>query len=792
MDLPVEIAVSARELAEYVHRSGSIEGGFRTGEPMAEGTRIHKAVQAEYGPGDRTEVMLAGAVPFEELLFRLEGRCDGLRQDDAGMFIEEIKSISASTEAAWLKDGLPVHWAQACCYAYLYAREEGLDAMRVRLVYVHTDTGSRHAIIRHYLFAALEETILKLLAVYAPYARLAAEHEARRRDSIKVLPFPYAAYRPGQRKLAGAVYQAIIQGRKLFARAPTGTGKTISTLFPAVKAMGEGHLERILYVTARTTGRAAAEEAFRQLEDNGLVLRRVTLTAKEKICFQEETRCTPEACPYADGHYDRLNGAMMDLLGHETAITRAVVESCARKHRVCPFELSLDAAYKADAVIGDYNYVFDPVVALKRLGESGRRKTAVLADEAHNLPDRAREMYSAALDKSPFLHLQRSFKGTKDLTRAARAVNSWFIRMRKELRNGCDPRLPGPPEELGPLLEEFRLQAEPVLVSGSSGAGGPQGAGEALLADAYFAVLSYQRVAEGFSGEYAAYLEEERGELRLRLFCLNPAELLKQAGKGYRTHVFFSATLAPIRFYQELLGGGEEDYGLAVPSPFGKEQLRVLHASVSVRYRDRDRNTGTIAALIRVLLDRQPGNALVFFSSYDYMRRVHGCFMELCPDPGRRVLIQEAGMGEEEREAFLSLFQPGGEESVLAFAVMGGIFSEGIDLPGDRLKAVAVIGTGLPQVGLERNLIKEYYDCRGRDGFQFAYVYPGMGKVLQAGGRLIRSGTDTGTLLLADDRYGTSPYWELLPEEWKPPERIRLQEPALSSTDGNNYLNQRD
>lgn len=763
------ISISIRGLAEYVHRAGSIEAGFRTSAPLAEGTRVHKAIQAEYGPEDRTEVLLAGEFPFEELLFRLEGRCDGLRQDEEGIFIEEIKSTAGSLDSPAIAAGLPVHWAQACCYACLYARQEGVDAIRVRLLYVHTVSGQRQAITRPFSSAELEETVAGMIAAYAPFARMNAAHLALRGSSSKALPFPYADYRPGQRKLAGAVYQAIAEGRKLFVRAPTGTGKTMSTLFPAVKAVGEGLLERVIYVTARTTGRAAAEEAFGLMDRQGLVFRRVTLTAKEKICFQEEVRCTPEACPYADGHYDRVNGAILDLLGHETAITRHVVERYARKHRVCPFELSLDAAYASDAMIGDYNYVFDPVVALKRLGDGDRKKTVVLADEAHNLPDRAREMYSAVLDKSAFLQLKRSFKSAAGLYRSARAINAWFIAMRKKLQEGGSPRLAAPPEELQPLLEEFRQEAEGLLASGSAPQSGP---GDSLLADTYYAVLGYLRVAEGFGEEYAVYLEEERHELRLRLYCLNPSAQLEQAGKGFRSHVFFSATLAPIRFYQELLGGGGEDYGLAVPSPFRKEQLRVLHAPVSIRYRDREQNIGPVAGLIAALLQQQPGNGIVFFSSYDYMRKVHAHFMEEFPAHGRQILLQEAGMGEEEREAFLACFRPDGETPVLAFAVLGGIFSEGIDLPGDRLKAVAVIGAGLPQVGLERNLIKEYYDRRGRDGFQYAYVYPGMGKVLQAGGRLIRSEADTGTLLLADDRYRQPPYWDLLPDEWKPPETI--------------------
>lgn len=766
------ITVSVRELAEYAHRSGSIEGSFRSALPLAEGTRIHKAVQESYESPDQKEVPLAEELAHEELLFRVEGRCDGLRFEGDMAVIEEIKSTAGSVPLA--EEGHEVHWAQALCYAYLYAQKERRGKMRIRLLYVHTQTEERTSFIREEAFSSLQDHMDRLLACYAPYARLRSSHREARSGSARRLAFPFEQYRPGQRHLAGAVYKSIAEGRKLFARAPTGTGKTVSTLFPAVKALGEGHLERVVYVTARTTTRRAAEDALALMEKKGLIIRRVTLTAKEKICFQEEVRCSGEACPYADGYYDRINGALFDLLSHECGINKQVIEQYARKHRVCPFELSLDAAYEADVVIGDYNYVFDPRVALKRLWEEDKKKTAILADEAHNLGDRAREMYSAQLSKAVFLQLQRIFKGVNPgLSLAAKAVNGSMIRLRKEYLATKQFKLAGPPEELLPLLEEFCLQAERELLSGArEGAQGPSGSEETaqadgrLLADAYYAAQGYIRTAGWFDERFAAYVDLDRNDLVLRLYCLDPSAMLRQAGKNYRSHIFFSATLSPPGFYRELLGGEKEDYSVSIPTPFRKEQLEARLAPLSVRYRDRDNSLGPIASLLHEQLRERRGNTLVFFSSYEYMLSVYERFME--KPSGYQVQVQHPGMTEAERDLFLAEFQAGREAPVVAFAVLGGNFSEGIDLAGDRLTGVVVVGTGLPQLCRERDLIKDYYDNTGRNGFHYAYVYPGVNKVLQAGGRLIRTDSDTGALLLVDDRFASAFYQELLPEEWKP------------------------
>jgi len=819
------VRLSVRELVEYAYRSGDIVSGFRSAAAMTEGARIHLDVQSEYGPQDEKERYLKAELEYDGVRYLLDGRCDGLLLVEDGAMIDEIKSTAG--ELPVTGDAAPVvHWAQAICYAYMYAAEHGADAMQVRLTYVSTTTGERRAFFRKLAFEELFEAVMQAVRIYAPFALLLQRHTARRTESAKALAFPFPAYREGQRKLAGAVYKTIADGTRLFAKAPTGIGKTISTLFPAVKAIGEERLRHLFYLTAKTITRTAAEDAFALMQAGGLTMHVVTLTAKDKICFQEEVRCSKEHCPYADGYYDRINGALLDMLDNETLMTRTVIERYARKHQVCPFEMSLDAAYAADAMIGDYNYVFDPRVNLKRMFEERKRHTAILVDEAHNLVERGREMYSAELNKADFLNLSRSYKSINDrLHAAAKAVNEWLLALRKRLekeRSGghgsvgqaatgepsgrrqstagdsqeaAAPAAPGErkesravwtpfgngqavserlPGDLLPLVEAF---AEEAALELSYPAIGTEAlAAEALLPDLYYASQNFLRIAKLYDERYVTVAECGKSEVRIKLFCLNPSHLLRQIGKGFRAHVLFSATLSPLSYYMDLLGGSvETDYSLSVPSPFSAEQLDVRVLPLSIRYRDREQSVEPIA---RALLDmagetgRSTGNSLAFFPSYDYMNKVYERFMEMIDSMSPRSLslrtiVQNGSMSEEEREAFLGAFQAGNTEPLLGFAVMGGIFSEGVDLVGDRLTSVAVIGVGLPQVGLERDVIRDYCERTGRNGFDYAYVYPGMNKVLQAGGRLIRSETDKGRLLLIDDRYLAQPYNRLLPAEWK-------------------------
>lgn len=756
------IQISVRPLVEYVFRSGSIVSGFRSVSSLTEGTRAHQQVQSKYGEKDRKEVHLEADIQAQGLTIAVEGRCDGLIFGDtpgAPVMIDEIKSTSGGLDDIE-EDTYPVHWAQGKMYAYMYARQHGAEKMDVQLTYVQIPTEQIKRFRRSFTAEELETFAQEVAEVYAPYALLLLEHAERRNKSIRELTFPFSDYRKGQRKLMGAVYKSIGEGRKLFAKAPTGIGKTISTLFPSVKAMSEGTVGRIFYLTAKTITRTAAEEAVALMASRGLHMHTVTLTAKDKICFGEEDGCTKDGCVFSEGYYDRINGAILDLLKHEASITRPVIEAYARKHKVCPFEFSLDAAYASDAVICDYNYIFDPKVSLKRLPEEAKKASVLLIDEAHNLVDRARSMFSAELRKSMFLEVQRAYKESNPgLYQAAKTVNNRFIVLRKV--SGEDKRMVGSsqPELMDELLEAFAAQAEAELMTGKTGEDAE------LLLECYFAAQAYLRISRLYDDKFVTYAEMDGSEVFLKLFCLDPSYLLQQAGKNFRAAVFFSATLMPLMYYRDMLGAGEEDYSLSIPSPFSREQLDVRLLPVSTRYKDRERSKAAILDMLDKLVKEKPVNTLVFLPSYPYMQEIYEGFTAM--NPGMRTLLQGHAMREEEREAFLDSFQADAVEPLIGFAVMGGIFSEGIDLKGARLSTVVVVGVGLPQLSYENDIIRDYFERSGKNGYDYAYVYPGINKVLQAGGRLIRSESDRGTLVLVDDRFRNRQYHALLPEEWR-------------------------
>ncbi|MEH7443915.1 ATP-dependent DNA helicase [Bacillus sp. JJ1122] len=752
------IKIPVRALAEYVYRSGSIESGFRTATSFTEGSRIHREVQKTYHENDISEVFLKTDILYESLQFIIEGRCDGLLLSDGNTTIDEIKSTSAPLEYI-NEDSNPVHWAQAECYAFMYLQDHDMETIDIQLTYVQKTTGEIKKFQRTRSRIELENFMMHLISTYAPYAKLVYEHKLSRDLSIRKLKFPFREYRNGQRQLAGSVYKTILDGQTLFASAPTGIGKTISTIFPSVKAIGEGILQKIFYLTAKTTTRQTGEEAFKLMADHGLEMNVVTITAKDKVCFTAEGKCSKEFCEFADGYYDRINGAILDILGTERSLDRPCIEKYASKHMVCPFEFSLDLAYSADAVICDYNYIFDPKVSLKRLFDEQKKKTVLLIDEAHNLVDRGRDMYSSAIEKIHFLELKRQYKTkSKAVFKSSKDINDFFIKIRKQAEPAKTIVFTEVIEEFNKLIEQFTEHAEKELLKGMDGE-------SALLLDTYFSAQNWLRISKLFDDRYILYAEIERNEVVLKQFCLDPSLLIRQAGKHFKARSFFSATLSPMAYYKDMLGGQAENYVAFIPSPFSKDQNEVAIQPLSTRYHDREKSIQPIVHTLNRTIKSKPGNYLIFFPSYQYLNSVLEVWSMLSGDIP--TIVQGSGMDDDQRTAFLDKFQAKNAGTLVGFAVLGGIFSEGIDLKGDRLNGVIVVGVGLPQIGFERDLIKHYFSRTGKNGYDYAYVYPGMNKVLQAGGRLIRSETDTGTIILIDDRYLQGKYQSLLPELWR-------------------------
>ncbi|HPT78609.1 MAG TPA: ATP-dependent DNA helicase [Candidatus Atribacteria bacterium] len=758
MEKPI-VRISVRNLVEFLLKSGDIRPmGIRSSESMLQGARLHRRLQRAAGEDYSPEVRLAWDVEFDDFTLAVEGIADGIIAGDTGVIIDEIKSTTLPLDL--IDDDFSLlHWAQAKCYAWMYCAREGLKEVTVRLTYINAETDEIRQLTRLFSGDELKDFFYGLAGQYEKWASLAVSSKARRDESIRALAFPFASYRRGQRALAAEVYRAIRDKRPLFAQAPTGTGKTMSVLYPAVKAMGEGMGEKLFYLTAKTVTRQAAEQAAGIMAEKGLFIRSLTLTAKDKICLCDRVECEPEVCEYARGHYDRVNEAIYDILTKETLITRDILLEYAIRHRVCPFEYGLDISLWADLVICDYNYVFDPRAYLRRFFEYGGDYT-LLIDEAHNLVDRAREMYSAMLSKKAFMEHRHVLKtAVPDAYKEFSRINKWFIGLRKSIEEKYQTVTIDLPTELLGYVDRFTRALQEHLAKNKSFLPDPG------LIDLFFDCLAFLAVGNSFDERYVAYATRINDEVELKLFCLDPSYLINKACCKGRTAVFFSATLQPLDYYREMLGGSREDRAVCLPSPFPRENLCVMAAgSISTRYKDRGSGYEKVARYIKNAVSQMRGNYLVFFPSFEYMENVYFIYRALWP--GDYCIVQGRQMDEAERERFLGSFETDPGETMTAFAVMGGIFSEGIDLKGDRLSGAIIVGVGLPRLSPENDLIARYFSETNGMGFEYAYMYPGMNRVLQAAGRVIRTEEDRGFVLLLDDRFLHRRYLDLFPAEW--------------------------
>ena len=754
------ITISVRNLVEFVLRSGDLDNR-RTSQAdrdaMQAGSRIHRKIQKQMGAGYQAEVKLSCQIEEEGFIFRVEGRADGILTEPSGVTIDEIKGVYRSL--VHMEGPEPVHLAQAMCYAYFYSKQVELPSISVQVTYCNIETEEIRRFREEHSYEELEQWFSGLLHEYVKWARYLYHHGLRRDESIRELPFPYE-YREGQKELAVAVYRSIARGKNLYIQAPTGIGKTLSVVYPALKAVGEGLGEKIFYLTAKTITRTVAEETFSILRERGLYFTSVTVTAKEKLCVLEKPDCNPDACPRAKGHFDRVNDAVYEIIHREREITREVILRYAGEYQVCPFEFCLDITNWCDGVICDYNYVFDPNVRLKRYFADGAKGNHLfLIDEAHNLVSRAREMYSAALIKEDVLAAKRLIKDrNRKLTRAMDRVNKLLLEMKRE----CDGY--GLLESVAPLaqvlagmqgeLEEF-LEENPVFEDRES------------LLEFYFQVRDFLMVYELTDERYRMYSElREDGTFMVRLFCVNPAGNLSACLEQGRSAVFFSATLLPVNYYKELFTGNTEEYAVYANSPFDRKNRLLLVASdVSSKYTRRTRREyERVAEYIRRIAGGRAGNYMVFLPSYQYLERIREVFEEL--GTGFDWAVQKSRMNEREREEFLEQFETERKRPFVALCVMGGVFSEGIDLKEERLIGAIIVGTGLPQVNTEQEILKQYFDGTGKRGFDFAYQYPGMNKVLQAAGRVIRTAQDRGVIALLDERFLYEGCRSLFPREW--------------------------
>lgn len=823
-----ELHTSVRNLVEFILRGGDIDNrsGRMITDAMMEGSKIHRKIQRSMGENYQAEVPLALTIEAEEYMLVIEGRADGIAygefpnqnsekeaytqdtfldrtgKSEEMVYIDEIKGVYRNV--ATMEAPVYVHKAQAMCYAYIYALQNHLDQIGVQMTYCNLDTEDVKLFQEVFAWDALADWFGNLIAEYRKWADWQIMWRRKRQESIQNLEFPYP-YREGQRKLVGDVYRTIRRGKNLFLQAPTGVGKTISTIFPAVKAVGEELADRIFYLTAKTITATVAKETFGLLREQGYQAKIIQLTAKEKLCLcgntaieqeaadqdnpypdfpQIKLECNPQNCPYAKGHFDRVNDAVFELLQASDLFTREEILAQARKHRVCPFELSLDVATWCDNILCDYNYVFDPNVYLKRFfQDSSKEKYLFLVDEAHNLVDRSREMYSATLYKEDILAVKKMMKPhNQAIARTLDKCNKAMLDFKRECENYsvCESvgvltfylmRLVSQMEEFFEKPREFP-DKKTVL-------------------DFYFELRNFVNIYDLVDENYVIYDEmQEDGRFMIKLFCVDPSKNLQKCIDKSVSTIFFSATLLPINYYKRLLSTKEDNYAIYAQSTFDETQrLLAFGRDVSTKYTRRGpAEYEKIARYIRAAIRSKKGNYMVFFPSYKMMQDVYDVFVRVERESDTRngvavsdepniaeesleesltIIMQHSNMNEAEREEFLQAFEQEDSGTLVAFCVMGGIFGEGIDLKNDRLIGAVIVGTGLPQISNEREILKQYYDKQGLSGFDYAFRYPGINKVLQAAGRVIRTQEDRGIIVLLDERFLQSDYNALYPREWK-------------------------
>ena len=783
-----ELHISVRNLVEFIFRAGDIDnraGKLASAEAMMEGSRIHRKIQKSMDTSYQAEVPLKIEWKANDYVLVVEGRADGIAYgkfqpdlpaatesvlqpemefaaeippEEEISFIDEIKGVYRNV--ATMEQPVYVHKAQAMCYAYIYAKQNRLERIGVQMTYCNLDTEEIRYFREIFDYETLTVWFGHLIEDYRKWADWQIAWKKQRQESIHGLEFPFP-YREGQKKLVADVYRTILRGKNLFIEAPTGVGKTISTIFPAVKAVGEGLADRIFYLTAKTITATVAKETFALLEEQGYRAKVIQITAKEKLCLCEEMDCNPVNCPYAKGHFDRVNDAVFDLLQKSNLFTREEVLAQAKEYQVCPFEMSLDVATWADNIVCDYNYVFDPNVYLKRFFQEGIKGDYIfLIDEAHNMVERSRQMYSAQIYKEDFLTVKRIMKEhSRSIEKALEKCNKILLGMKRECENYTVYDTFGNMVfsfmRLMTLLDEFLQKANEFP-------------GKKDVMDFYFELRNFLNIYDLVDEHYVMYSElEADGRFMLKLFCVDPSlNIQKRLDKG-KSAVFFSATFLPVNYYKSLLSTKKDNYAIYADSTFdNKKRLLAMATDVSTRYTRRSRSEyERIAGYINAVVTQKTGNYMVFFPSYKMMNDVADIYCEKYADE-TELMLQKNNMSEAEREEFLDRFSEESDRTLVAFGIMGGIFGEGIDLKNDRLIGAIVVGTGLPQISNERTILKDYYDAENGCGFDYAFRYPGINKVLQAAGRVIRTTEDTGVILLLDERFWQREYDLLYPREW--------------------------
>ena len=752
------LRLSVHQLVDFLLRTGDIDNRVFNRSSMTEGSRLHSVYQAQQTKDYFAEFPLKMSLTVDEVNVILEGRADGvIKRSEKEYVIDEIKTTVEDLKV-FHDDNLEWHLGQAKCYAYMFAKQTNLEYIAIKLTYIRQGK-EKEQLIDSYVFniMELEQFVTNLIAEFLSFYNIIFNKREERDLSIDALKFPFEKYRKGQRELAKYAYAITKKRGRLFVEAPTGIGKTISTLFPFVKAIKDNEESKIFYLTAKTSGKEAAHQAIKILKEHGLSLSDIIITAKDKICFCKGKACNPDECLYTKQYFNKIQTVLRYALLNYDDFDLATITELAYENQICPFEFELDLSLFCDIIVCDYNYLFDPISYMKRYFDEDTSSFLALVDEAHNLVDRSRDMYSASLSYKMFIEARKSVRHSKlhKLKLALSKMNKMF----KEYEGK---------EEGNYILEEFYEYTYKTISSFIStmqdvNKNENKEMSKELL-NFYLEVNRFSKMLDFVNDRYLIYYQITNDDIILHLACLDASYFLAQSLKNLRGSVIFSATLSPIEYYVDMLGGKKEDAQLLLPSPFPRNNLKIIIApNVSIRYKNREASYEKVADYIKDFVKNKVGNYFIFLPSYEYLSKL----MPYIDLEGIDVYEQQKDMSDEDKQIFLESFKPSPERTTLGFVIVGGAFGEGIDLVSDRLIGAVIVGIGMPKINFVSDQISKYYDQKEQSGYNYAYLNPGMNKVMQAIGRVIRSETDKGAVLLIDERYLNNEYRDLFKSEWQ-------------------------
>ncbi len=753
------LCLSVHQLVDFLLRSGDIDNRVFNRSSMSEGSRLHSEYQGRQSSNYMSEYPLAVSLNIDEIDILLEGRADGIiKKSDGSYVIDEIKTTVEDLKI-FHEQNLEWHLGQAKCYAYMFAKSNDLEYISIKLTYIRQGKEKEQFIDSYYCnYLELEQFVFDLINDYLEFYNIIFQKQEKRNQSIESLAFPFNKYRQGQRELAKYCYASAKKGKRLFVEAPTGIGKTMSTIFPFIKAMRDDEKSKIFYLTAKTPGKEAAHQALKLLKEKGLSLSDIIITAKDKICFCKGQSCNPDECPYAKGYYDKIQTVLRYAILTYDDFDLALITRIAYENQICPFEFELDLSLFMDVIVCDYNYLFDPISYMKRYFDEDSSHFLALVDEAHNLVDRSRDMYSSSLSYESFKEARKSVKHSK-LHKLKLALS----KMNKMFKEYLDDE-----EDGNHILENFddytyKTIASFITTMQDINKNDNKEMSKELLSF-YLDVNRFARILEFVNDNYLLYVQKEKDNIILNISCLDASIYLRSCLKALKGAVLFSATLSPLDYFVNTLGGEEKDARLVLPSPFPKENLKIIIApNVSIRYKKRDTSYQKVADYISSFVKNKIGNYFIFLPSYEYLHNL----MPFISIEDADIFEQDREMSDEEKEAFLLNFKPNPEKTALGFVIVGGAFGEGIDLVSDRLIGAVIVGIGMPKINFVSDQIDKYFDEQGLSGYNYAYLNPGMNKIMQALGRVIRSEEDKGAVLLIDERYLTNEYRDLFKAEWR-------------------------